>query len=296
MLHSLSNTNLELTKINMSTLISGKEIAQKIEKQVRNRVDDLKRKGKAVNLDVILVGNNKASETYVKRKSEAADRVGINFTLHHLPGDITDRALIRKIKDIQKKSSGLLIQLPLPENLYTPDILNAIDPNVDVDCLTHENLGRLVMKSSFLTPPTPAAALHILEDLKIDLRGKNITIIGTGALVGKPLAIILVNEGASVTTCNSRTTNIKEKCLEADIIITGVGKKDILRGDMVKPGAIVIDTGFVFDNGKLMGDVNFDEVSKIAGYITPTPGGVGPITVARLLLNTIICAERKLEK
>ncbi|MFA6105310.1 MAG: bifunctional 5,10-methylenetetrahydrofolate dehydrogenase/5,10-methenyltetrahydrofolate cyclohydrolase [Patescibacteria group bacterium] len=279
----------------MATIINGKEIAAKIEKSVRNRVDDLKRKGKVVRLDVILVGDNQASETYVKRKSEAADRVGIDFTLHRLPADVTARAIIKKIKDVQKKSSGLLIQLPLPEKLYTPDILNAIDPNVDVDCLTHENLGRLVMKSHFVAPPTPGAALAILKELNINLSGKDITIIGTGALVGKPLAIMLVNEGASVTTCNSRTKNLKEKCLSADIIVTGVGKKDIVRGDMVKPGAIVIDTGFVYENGKLMGDVNFDEVSKVAGHLTPTPGGVGPITVAQLLQNTIICAEKKFE-
>ncbi len=275
------------------TIINGKVIAQKIESEVRDRIDDLKRKGKAVRLDVILVGDDKASETYVTRKNEAADRVGIDFTLHRLPADITARTLKSKIKDLQKKSSGLLIQLPLPEKLYSPDILNAIDPNVDVDCLTHENLGRLVMRSHFIAPPTPASVLTILKEQNISLSGKNITIIGTGALVGKPLAIMLVNEGASVTTCNSRTTNTKDKCLAADIIVTGVGKKDILRGDMVKAGATVIDTGFVFEDGKLMGDVNFDEVSKVAGAITPTPGGIGPITVAQLLLNTVICAERK---
>ena len=279
----------------MTTIVNGREIAAKIERKVRDRVDDLKRKGKAVRLDVILVGDNQASETYVKRKSEAADRVGIDFTLHRLPSDVKERTLIKKIKDVQKKSSGLLIQLPLPENLYTPDILNAIDPNVDVDCLTHENLGRLVMKSHFIAPPTPAAVVSILKDLNINISGKNVTIIGTGALVGKPLAIMLVNEGASVTTCNSRTEKTKEKCLTADIIVTGVGKKDIVRGDMVKLGAIVIDTGFVYENGKLMGDVNFDEVSGVAGHLTPTPGGVGPITVAQLLENTVICAERKLK-
>ncbi len=276
------------------TIINGKAIAAKIEADVKARVAKLKKKGKKVRLDVILVGENRASETYVHRKQEAALRVGIDFHLHTLPVDITKNTLIKKIKSAQKGSSGLLIQLPLPEELYTPEILNSIDPDIDVDCLTHENLGRLVTQDGFITPPTPAAALEVLRDLKVNLSGKNITIIGMGALVGKPLAIMMVNEGASVTTCNSRTANIKEKCLGADVIITGVGKKDILRGDMVKPGAIVIDTGFVFENGKLMGDVNFDEVKNVADFITPTPGGVGPITVARLLLNTVICAERKL--
>ena len=277
----------------MSQIINGKAIAEKIEHDVKKRVAKLNKAGKKVRLDVILVGNDRASETYVKRKSGAAKRVGIDFKLHHLSIAVSKSTLIKKIKATQKGSSGLIVQLPLPERLYTPEILNTINPNIDVDCLTHENLGRLMMQSNFITPPTPAAALSILQDLKINLSGKNVTIIGMGALVGKPLAIMMVNEGASVTTCNSRTTNIKEKCLAADIIITGVGKKDILRGDMVKPGTIVIDTGFVYENGKLMGDVNFDEVKNIASFITPTPGGIGPITVARLLLNAVICTERQ---
>jgi methylenetetrahydrofolate dehydrogenase (NADP+)/methenyltetrahydrofolate cyclohydrolase len=278
----------------MPNLINGKAIAEKIESDVKTRVAALNAKGVIVRLSVILVGDNKASQTYVKRKSEAAARVGIVFKLHELNADISKSALIETIQEIQQESiSGLLIQLPLPEALYVPDVLNAIDDDIDVDCLTNDNLGRLVTENPFVTPPTPAAALAILEDLNVKLSGKNITIIGMGALVGKPLAIMLVNEGASVTTCNSRTTNTKDKCRQADIVISGVGKKDLIRGDMVKPGAIVIDTGFVFEDGKLMGDVNVEEVSKIASHVTPTPGGVGPITVARLLLNTVICAERR---
>ena len=280
----------------MAILISGKNIAAQIEAEVKERVSQLKTKKRVVKLDVFLVGENKASETYVGVKGKAAERVGIEFSLHRFPADISADKLILEIKKIQKKTFGLLIQLPLPENLYTPDILNCIDPNVDVDCLTHENLGRLVMNSQFLSPPTPAAVLSAIKSTGENLTGKNITIIGTGALVGKPLAIMLVNSGASVTTCNSRTKNIKEKCLTADIIITGVGKKNILNGDMVKPGAIVIDTGFVYEIGVLMGDVNFSEVEKIASYLTPTPGGIGPITVAELMRNTVICAERKFLK
>ncbi len=149
------------------------------------------------------------------------------------------------------------------------------------------------MRTNIIVPPTPGAVLTILNDLKVDLSGKNATIIGMGALVGKPLAIMMVNEGASVTTCNSRTKDTKEKCLAADIIVTGVGKKDLLRGDMVKPGAIVIDTGVCFEDEKMYGDIHFEEVKEIASYVTPTPGGVGPITVARLLWNTVLCAEKK---
>jgi methylenetetrahydrofolate dehydrogenase (NADP+)/methenyltetrahydrofolate cyclohydrolase len=277
----------------MSNLISGKSIASKIETDVKKRVEKLKKKGKRVRLDVILVGNNRASETYVKRKKEAAERVGIAFRFHQLPSSTSKPALIKKIKEVQKGSSGLLIQLPLPENLYVPEVLNAIDPKLDVDCLTHENLGRLVFRSNFIAPPTPAAALTILDEIGVNLKGKNVTVVGMGALVGKPLAIMLLNQGASVTTCDINTTDTKEKCLKADIIITAVGKKDLLTGDMVKEGAVVIDTGFVYDNGKLMGDVNMEQVAPKASHITPTPGGVGPVTVARLLLNTVTCAEQK---
>lgn len=273
-------------------IINGKEIAAEIEKEVKRRVQKLNKKNKKVRLDVFFVGSNKASETYVKRKREAAERVGINFRLHALPSSISKNDFIKKIKAAQHNSSGLLIQLPLPEKLYREEVLNSINPNKDVDCLTHENLGRLVFYSNFIAPPTPSAALTILEKLNVSLPGKNVTVIGMGALVGKPLAIMLINQGSSVTSCDINTKNLKEKCLTADIIISGVGKKDLVRGEMVRPGAIVIDTGFVFENGKLMGDVNFDEISKIAGHITPTPGGVGPVTVARLLLNTVICAER----
>lgn len=156
----------------MSNLINGKLIAAKIESEVKRRVAKLKRKGKKVRLDVILVGKNLASETYVKRKSDAAARVGIDFKLHQLPEKTSAKALIKKIKSAQKGSSGLLIQLPLPEKLYTPEVLNSIDPNLDVDCLTHENLGRLVFQSQFLTPPTPAAALTILKEINVTLLGK----------------------------------------------------------------------------------------------------------------------------
>ena len=189
--------------------------------------------------------------------------------------------------------SGLIIQLPLPEHLYTPEVLNTIRPDADVDCLTDANLGKLIMKTNTLLPPTPGAVLTIIENLKIKLPGKNVTIVGMGALVGKPLAIMMVNEGASVTTCNSRTKNIKAKCLGADIIVTGVGKKYLLTGDMAPQGAVVIDTGIAFENGKVFGDVNVAEVKESAAYVTPTPGGVGPITVARLMLNTVLMAEQK---
>lgn len=278
-----------------SILINGKAIADKILKKTAELIRRLNQQGVTSKLEVILVGNDKASATYVQKKSEAARKIGIDFELRELPDDIAQDELVNAIHAIQANAnlSGLIVQLPLPEHLYTPEVLNAINPEIDVDCLTNENLGRLVMKTNFLVPPTPGAVMTILHELNVSVIGKNVTIIGVGALVGKPLAIMMMNERASVMTCNSATINMKEKCLNSDIIVTGVGKKNILRGDMVSVGTIVIDTGVDFVDGKMYGDVNVPEVSAKASHVTPTPGGVGPITVARLLWNTVLCANKK---
>jgi methylenetetrahydrofolate dehydrogenase (NADP+) / methenyltetrahydrofolate cyclohydrolase len=278
----------------MGELIDGKLIANKIKEKTADKVAMLKENGIVPKLAVILVGGDKPSQTYVGKKGKAAERVGMDFALYKLPEKIKEVDLITKINEIQTDPdlSGIIVQLPLPEHLYTTNILNAIKPELDVDCLTDVNLGKLVMKTNMIVPPTPGAVMSIIHDLDIDLVGKNVTIIGMGALVGKPLAIMMANERASVMTCNSKTKDTKEKCLKSDIIVTGVGRKNILRGDMVKEDAIVIDTGVSFENETMCGDVNVDEVKKIAAHVTPTPGGVGPITVARLLWNTIICSSK----
>lgn len=278
----------------MGKLINGNLIASKIRGQVAKEVKKLKRQGIAPKLGVVIVGNDKPSATYIRKKQEAAEQTGINFVLKKYPANIAKNKLLAELKNIQKKEklSGLIIQLPLPERLYASEVLNAINQNIDVDCLTDANLGKLVMQTNFIFPPTPYAVITALKELRVNLAGKNITILGMGALVGKPLAIILTNEGANLTTCNSKTKNIKEKCLSAEIIVTGVGKKDLLRGDMVAKNAIVIDTGIAFENGKMYGDANRAEVLKKAAHLTPTPGGIGPITVALLLKNTVICAKR----
>ncbi len=282
----------------MGQLIDGKAIAEKIRTSSALEVKKLKKKNIKPKLGVVLVGNDLPSQTYVNKKQQAAETAGISFILKKFPASVSKIKLIDEIKKLQKKEklSGLIIQLPLPNKLYTSEVINAVDPKIDVDCLTDTNIGKLVMKTSYIFPPTPYAVITILKELNFNISGKNITIVGMGALVGKPLAIILSNEGASVITCNSRTRDIKEKCLMADVIVTGVGKKDLLRGDMVKTGAIVIDTGIVFENGKMFGDANKDEVLSKASFFTPTPGGVGPITVALLLQNTVLCAKRNAKK
>jgi methylenetetrahydrofolate dehydrogenase (NADP+) / methenyltetrahydrofolate cyclohydrolase len=282
-------------KNKMGKIINGKAIAAQIEKITAKRVALLKRKGAVPKLAVVLVGDNRPSRIYIRRKKEAAERVGMNFSLYEFDAKIKEGALVKKIKKIQsdKRLSGLIIQLPLPEKLYTSPVLNSINPDIDVDCLTDANIGKLVMKTNRIEPPTPWCVVHVLKGICKNLAGKDVTIIGMGALVGKPLAIMLANEKASITTCNSKTKNIKEKCRKADIVVTGVGKKNLLTKDMIKKGAVVIDTGIVFVDGKVRGDTDFKEVIKKASYITPTPGGIGPITVAKLLLNTVICAEQK---
>lgn len=278
----------------MSIIIDGKKLASKVEKNTAKEVAMLKTKGIVPKLAVVLVGNDKPSQTYINRKKDAAERIGIDFALHQFPKSISKDDLIKNLKKIQedKQLTGLIIQLPLPERLYTSEVLNSINPAIDVDCLTDSNIGKLVMETNHIEPPTPWAVIKTLKEIKFNLKGKNITIVGAGALVGKPLAIMLVNELASVTTCNNYTKNIKKKCLEADIIVSAVGKQNLITADMVKKKAIVIDTGIVYVNGKMYGDVDFQNVSKKTSFITPTPGGIGPITVAKLLRNTVTCAKK----
>jgi methylenetetrahydrofolate dehydrogenase (NADP+) / methenyltetrahydrofolate cyclohydrolase len=282
----------------VAIIIDGKKIADEILRQTARKVQALQKKKIQPKLVIVLVGQDRASRIYARRKLLAAEKVGLLCEIIKFSDDISERELTDEIKKIQKnnKPHGLIIQLPLPEHLYTRAVLNSIDPSVDVDCLTEASLGRLVAGTNFIVPPAPGAALTALAEIGVNPQGKDVTIVGTGVLVGKPLAIALINAGASVTTCNTHTSGNEKKCRAADIIITGVGKKNLIRGKMIKKGAIVIDTGFSFEKGKMYGDVNFAEAAKIAGYLTPTPGGIGPITVARLLLNTVICAGRGVNK
>ncbi len=275
----------------MNHLIDGRRIAETVLAKVSAQNAVLARQGITPKLAVVLVGDNKASHTYVKRKQMAAAKCGIAFEIAYLPADISKSDLIAQINKIQTDTSlsGLIVQLPLPEPLYTSEVLNAVRPEFDVDCLTNLNLGRLMMKEAPWLPPTPAACLEIIKSLGVEVAGKNIVLIGVGALVGKPLSVILMNARASVTTVNTSTQDVTAKCLAADIIISGVGKANLVRGNMVRPGAIVIDAGVTFETGEMTGDANVAEIMGHA-YVTPTPGGVGPITVAKLLANTVMAA------
>jgi len=276
----------------MTKIIDGKKIAQKILNEVKLEISKLDFKPK---LAVIFVGADKPSKTYIKRKKEAAEYAGVNFEIYSFSNKISKDELITSIKKIQKDQNiaGMIVQLPLPEPLYTSDVLNAVDPSIDVDCLTDTNIGKLVMKTADFTPPTPQAVLEIFKSIKLNIKGKNITIVGAGALVGKPLSIMLLNKEATITTCNEHTKDLAKTLKKSDIIISAVGKKNLIRKNMLKKNVIIIDTGIAFENKKMYGDVNFVEAVKKASFITPTPGGVGPITVSLLLRNLLICAKKK---
>ncbi len=277
----------------MEKRIDGTNIAHSLEQDLALRVKKLTQHHVNPTLVVYFVGNDERSKSYITKKAEAAERVGITFILRQFPEQVTTETLCAEIiKDNTDQSiHAIIVQLPLPAHIEKEKVLNTVTPEKDADCLTDNNLGKLVNETHTMIPPTPGAVLAILEYLQVDVAGKNITLVGTGQLVGKPLSIALIHTKASVTTCNEHTVDVVEKCRAADIIVTGVGKPNLITKDMVKPGAIVIDTGVSFVNGKITGDVAYDDVSTVASAVTPTPGGVGPLTVIKLLENVIVCAE-----
>ncbi|MEO8065480.1 MAG: bifunctional 5,10-methylenetetrahydrofolate dehydrogenase/5,10-methenyltetrahydrofolate cyclohydrolase [Candidatus Doudnabacteria bacterium] len=273
----------------MTQIVNGKLIAQKILHRLKVQIQKLKLRP---HLAVVLVGSDKPSETYVRKKQEAALGIGVKFSLYKFPSTIKQDKLIAAIKKIQKQDlSGIIVQLPLPKNLDKKKILNAINPEIDVDFLTWESLGKLVIAENTLTPPSPGAVLEILDYYHVNLRGKHIVLVGQGDLIGRPLANLLMHLPVTLTTCNKDTRNLAELTRKADILVTGVGKANLIQARMVNKGTIVIDAGVSFVNKKMHGDVNFENVRNVASLITPTPGGVGPITVAKLLENVVANAS-----
>jgi len=281
--------------VGMENIIDGRKIAQEITAGLKQRVKDLKTQHKEAALAVVIVGNDQPSHTYVRKKGEAASNIGITFFKFEYPASIAKDQLIKEIKKIQSEHhlTGLILQLPVPDKLWpsTREIVNYIDIAIDVDCLSYTSLGRVLMHESPLVPPTPGAIMEILKYYKVDLIGKEVCLVGRGDLIGKPLAGILMHEPVTLTVCGRSTANLGSYTKTADIIITGVGKKGIVTGEMVKEGVVVIDAGTCFVDGKLCGDVDFDTVKDKAALITPVPGGVGPVTVAKLLENTVKVAE-----
>ena len=276
------------------TLLDGKKLSIKIKEQLKKEVEKLKEEGVIPGLAVILVGNDPASQTYVKMKKNACNEIGIYSVVHEFPETITQKELLSTIDMINENPNihGLLIQLPLPKHIDTTKILERVSPKKDVDGFHPYNMGRLVEGLDTFAPCTPLGVMELFKEYNIDVKGKDVCIVGASNIVGKPMWALLLNEFATVDICHIETKDLKSHTLRADIVIVGVGKPNLITQDMIKEGAIVVDIGINrLKNGKLVGDVDFENVSKKTSFITPVPGGVGPMTIAMLLKNTIKAAK-----
>jgi len=273
-------------------IIKGRDIASQIEKSIKNKVKTQKQQNNPPKLGVVFIGEDKPSKKYIDKKREKAKELGIEFELFSYSDDIKTEKIKKELTKIQQqdKLSGLIIQLPIPDQFY-PDLLDQVKPNLDVDCLTSQNIGKLVKGIANFIPPTAGAILEVLNKTTDTLKEKNITIVGTGILVGKPTAIMLMNKEATVTTCNKFTTNLKQKCLQADIIISGVGKKYLIKKDMVPQNSIIIDVGVSYEGKDIYGDIQKENIKNKVSAFTPTTGGIGPITVAKLFDNVVKANE-----
>ncbi len=272
------------------TEMSGRELAKTIEEGVKEAALLSKRK---YSLAVILIGDDPASEKYVQLKRQACERVGITMTLWRFDSAGKQADVLKLIAKLNrdKKTTGILIQLPLPGDYVPNELLEAIAPNKDVDGLSSVNLGRLIKGLPGLYPATPEGVINLLRYYQIDIAGKRVAVIGQSNLVGRPLAQMLLNEEATVLSANSLTKNLKAITSESDIVISAVGKRNLVKADMIKDGAVVIDIGTSFYQGKIVGDVDYKNVMKKAAYVTPSPGGVGPMTVSMLLSNVVKAGE-----
>ncbi|MDR3179000.1 MAG: bifunctional methylenetetrahydrofolate dehydrogenase/methenyltetrahydrofolate cyclohydrolase FolD [Oscillospiraceae bacterium] len=282
-------------KEHVAKRIDGIAISNKIKKQLTLQILKLKNVGITPGLAVILVGENEASKIYVKNKNKACQEVGIYFKEYLLKENTKKEELCSLIEELNlnPKINGIIVQLPLPKHIFSRDIVEKINPIKDVDVLTNINIGRIMSEENDFLPCTPAGIIELLKHSNIDICSKHSVVIGRSIIVGKPTALLLLNNNSTVTICHSKTKNLKEICKKADIIISAVGKAGIITEDMVKNGAVIIDVGINRNSsGHITGDVLFDEVSKKASYITPVPGGVGPMTVTMLLKNTIYATKK----
>ena len=276
-------------------ILDGKALAKKIEENVTLEVTDLKaKKNVTPGLAVILVGQDPASQAYVSMKKKACDRVGFYSVSHEMPQDISQDAIENTIKMMNKNSNidGILVQLPLPPQIDTTKILELVDPAKDVDGFHPYNVGRLVTNLDGFVPCTPLGVMELLKEYNINVKGKNCCVVGASNIVGKPMASLLLNANATVEICHIFTDDLKKHTLNADIILVGVGVINLIKEDMVKDDAIIVDIGINrAENGKLVGDVDYENVAKKCSYITPVPGGVGPMTIAMLMSNTLKAAK-----
>ena len=278
----------------MAVIIDGKEVAREKREQIKNRVESLKSQGKTVGLAVIIVGENPASRVYVNNKKKACLEVGIESFEYALPENTTEQELKNLVEKLNNddRVNGILCQLPLPKHINEDSVINTISPKKDVDAFHPQNVGHIMIGDYTFLPCTPAGIMEMLKFYNISVSGKKCVVIGRSNIVGKPMAMLLLKENGTVEICHSRTQNLKEETLSADILVAAVGKANFVTEDMVKQGAVVIDVGMNRDeNGKLCGDVDFENVKEKASYITPVPGGVGPMTITMLLENTVRAVE-----
>jgi methylenetetrahydrofolate dehydrogenase (NADP+) / methenyltetrahydrofolate cyclohydrolase len=281
-------------------LIDGVALSKKLRADVAVRAAALRARGVVPGLAVVLVGDNPASQVYVRNKVKACEDSGLHSVLERYPATLLEAELLARIDALNRDPAihGILVQLPLPAHIDAHQVIEAISPEKDVDGFHVASAGALMVGQPGFWPCTPYGCMKMLEDIGYELRGKHAVVIGRSNIVGKPMALMLLQKNATVTVCHSATTNLKAMTLQADVIVAAVGKRNVLTADMVKPGAVVIDVGMNRipegepGEGKLCGDVDFEGVRQVAGYITPVPGGVGPMTITMLLVNTLEAAER----
>ena len=280
--------------MDMATRMDGKAVSAKVKEQVAQEVAALQGQGVCPGLAVVIVGEDPASRIYVNNKKKACQATGIHSEEYALPASTTQEELLALVDTLNHKEDihGILVQSPLPKGLDEGAVVEAIDPQKDVDAFHAYNVGKIMMGDYHFLPCTPAGIMELLQAYDIPVEGKRCVVIGRSNIVGKPMAMLLLHQNGTVTICHSRTKDLPEVTRQADILVSAVGKSRFVTADMVKPGAVVIDVGMNRDeNGKLCGDVDFAAVEPIAGYITPVPGGVGPMTIAMLLKNTVSAAK-----
>lgn len=278
----------------MTEILDGKKISSDIKNEVREAVEKIREAGESVSLAVIIVGDDPASKIYVRNKKKACDYTGINSINIELPSDINEDQLLNKIEQLNndKSINGILVQLPLPKHIHKDKVINKISPYKDVDGFHPINIGRLSTNKPVFTPCTPEGIIELLRRYNIVIDGKNCVVIGRSDIVGKPVFNLLLNENGTVTICHTHTKNINDITLNADVIISAVGKRHVVTKDMVKPGVVIVDAGMNRESdGKLYGDCDYDDIFDMASYITPVPGGVGPMTIAMLMKNCLKAYE-----
>lgn len=280
----------------MAVIIDGKAVSASLRAKLRDEVETLKQGGVTPGLAVIIVGNDDASHKYVRNKKRGCEELGIYSEVYELPEQTSQQELIDLVKrlNVDPKIDGILVQLPLPKTIDEKAVIENINPDKDVDAFHETNVGKIMIGNYRFLPCTPAGIMELIASQGIDLKGKECVVIGRSNIVGKPMAMLLLHAHGTVTICHSRTRDLAEVARRADVLVVAIGKAKFVTADMVKPGAVVIDVGMDRDeNGKLCGDVDFEAVKEVAGYITPVPGGVGPMTITMLLKNTITAARAR---